>query len=100
MSGVATWVLVFIIGLVLGIRLLAALYGVVDQWYAIRTAWPVVLRRIMLWSVLVAVVWLVSGRHRMVFLLGMGAHLLMHVASWHLIVRSFPKEPKPSPIVE
>lgn len=101
MSGVAIRVLVFIIGLVLGIRLVAALYGALDLWYTIRTAWLVVLVRTGLWGGAVLVsLFLLNRDLRRVFLLGMALHVLMHVASWVLIVHSFPRRPSPTRVVE
>lgn len=92
--------LVFIAGMLLGIRLLAALYGPIDLWYTIRTAWPVVLRRIVGWTGVTVVVLLLLGERRQVFLWGMAAHLLVHVGSWLLIIHSFPKRPGPTPVVD
>lgn len=101
MLNAAVTALVFIAGLLLGIRLLAALYGPIDLWYTIRTAWPVVLRRIVGWTGLtVVVLLLLGGEWRQVFLAGMATHLLVHVGSWLLVIHSFPKRPGPTPVVE
>ena len=97
----ASTVLAFLAGLVVGIQLLAALYGPRDVWYTIRAAWPTVLRRIVLWTgVSVAAMWLLGGAQRRAFLLGMGAHLLMHVATWLLVTHAFPRKLGPTPMVE
>lgn len=91
----------FVVGGVVGIRLLAALYGPLDLWYTIRTAWPVVVRRIVLWGAVAALglVWL-EDTARIAFGLGMAAYLVAHVASWFLITHSFPRKPGPTAIVE
>ena len=56
---------VFLAGMFLGTWLLAGLYSVIDLWYTIRTAWPAVLRRVLGWTSLTAVVlFLLSGGWR------------------------------------
>jgi hypothetical protein len=93
--------LVFIAGMLLGIRLLAALYAAIDLWYTIRTAWPVVLRRIVGWTgATVVALLLLDGGRRRVLLAGMAVHLLVHVGSWLLVTRAFPRRPGPTPVVE
>lgn len=94
-------VLLFAAGLVVGIRLLAALYGPIDLWYTIRTAWPVVLRRIVLWAgVTVAALLLLGSGRRGAFLLGMAAHLLIHVGIWAALLLAYPRKMRPTPTVE
>ena len=94
-------VLVFTAGLVLAIRLLAALYGPIDLWYTIRTVWLAVLARIVGWTGVTAAVFLLLGaRWQRVFLAGMAAHLLMHMCAWLLVVRAFPRKPGPTPVVD
>ena len=94
--------LAFVAGLVLCVRLLAALYAPLDLWYTIRAAWPVALLRVAGWSAVTAaallappgVVW------RWAFLAGMAAALLAHVGTWVLagLVSSGP--PGRTPVVE
>ena len=39
----------FLLGLYLSIRSIVALYRILDLWYTIRTAWPIVLRGLLVW---------------------------------------------------
>jgi len=96
-----TLALAFLAGLVVGVRVLAALYGPLDLWYTIRTAWPAVVRRIVVWVTVAAVLLaLLRGAPRVAFVLGMAAHLMVHVATWFLIANTFPRKPAPTAIVE
>ena len=94
--------LAFLIGTLLGVRLLAALYAPLDLWYTIRTAWPTALRRIVAWSAVTAAALLVpSGvAWRWGLLAGMGASLIAHVATWALALRIFSRPPGRTPVVE
>ena len=92
--------LAFLAGLVVGIRLLAALYGPVDSWYTIRSAWPVVLRRIVVWTGVTAAVLLLGGAWRPAFLVGMAVHVVVHVGSWLVVTHGLPRKLTPTPVVE
>lgn len=101
MSHVLLLALTFLAGILLGIRLVAALYAPIDLWYTIRTAWPVALRRVVGWSgATVVALLLLGGGWRWAFLAGMALSLLVHVATWFLVSRVFPGTPGPSPVVE
>ena len=102
MSHVLPIGLTFLAGYLLGIRLVAALYAPIDLWYAIRTAWPVVLRRVVGWSATTAAALLLlpAGDLRWALVAGLGLSLLVHVATWFLVSRLFPATPGPSPVVE
>jgi hypothetical protein len=92
-----TVALVFVAGLLLGVRVLAALYAPVDLWYTIGTAWPVALGRIVGWGGLTAAVLLtLRGEARWALAAGLGASLLLHVAAWALVDRAFPRRPGPT----
>ena len=94
--------MVFVAGMLLGIRVLAALYAPIDLWYTIRTAWPVALRRTAGWSATTAaaVLLLPAGSPRWALLAGMALSLLAHVGTWFLVIRIFSGKPGPSPVVE
>ena len=102
MTHVLMLALVFVAGMLLGIRVLAALYAPLDLWYTIRTAWPVALRRIAGWGVVTAAALLLlpAGGLRLALVAGMALHLLVHVASWFAVIRAFTGKPGPSPVVE
>jgi hypothetical protein len=94
--------LIFLAGVLLGIRLLAALYAPIDLWYTIRTAWPTALRRLVGWSAVTAVaLFLVpAGGLRWTLVGGMVLSLLVHIGTWFLVSRTFRGAPQPSPVVD
>lgn len=93
--------LAFVLGVFVGLRLLAALYSVIDLWYAIRTAWPTVLVRVLVWSGITAgVLWLLGARARAPFLAGMAFYLLVFVGTNLGIIVSGALRTKPTPTVE
>ena len=102
MSLVLLIALIFVAGILLGIRLLAALYAPIDLWYSIRTAWPVAARRVVGWSATTAAALLLlpAGGLRGALAAGMVLSLLMHVGAWLLVSRIFSGTPGPSPVVE
>jgi hypothetical protein len=101
-SHVLLLALTFLAGILLGIRLLAALYAPIDLWYTIRTAWPVALRRVVGWSAATtaALLLLPVGSLRWALVAGMGLYLIVHVGMWFLTSRLLPETPGPSPVVE
>lgn len=90
----------FVAGMFLGIRLLAGLYSVIDLWYTIRTAWRVVLRRTVGWTVgTVAVLWLLEGGWRWWLVAGTSVYLLVYVGTCFAVVRIGARKPGPAPAV-
>ena len=102
MSHVLLSALTFLAGILLCIQLLAALYAPVDLWYTIRTAWPVVVRRVVGWSATTAAALLLlpAGGPRWALVAGMGLYLIVHVGMWFLASRICTETPEPSPVVE
>ncbi|MEK7667477.1 MAG: hypothetical protein AAB409_02395 [Gemmatimonadota bacterium] len=101
MSHVLLIAMTFLAGILLGIRLVAALYAPIDLWYTIRTAWPVAVRRVVGWTgATVVVLLLLGGGWRWTFVAGMAVSLLVHVGSWMLVSRIFSGTPGPTPVVE
>jgi hypothetical protein len=94
--------LTFLAGILLGIRLLAALYAPIDLWYTIRTAWPTALRRVGGWSAatVAALLLLPAGPLRWALVAGLMLSLLMHVGTWLLMSRVYAGTPGPTPVVE
>ncbi len=94
-------VIIFLAGLFLGIRLLAGLYSVIDLWYTISTAWPVVLRRVLGWpGVTLVILLLLGGGWRWLFIAGMATHLLVYVVVTFAIVHTGARKMEPTPVVE
>ena len=71
---------VFLSGMVLSVQLIAALYGIIDLWYSIRTAYLKVIGRIALWSAIVfGLAWILGELYRPAFLWGLGALVVFQI---------------------
>ena len=78
-------ILVFILGMYLSLRLIAALYGVIDLWYTIKTAYAKVIRGILGWGgITIAVAILLGSQWRGAFLWGIIAFLLFYLINFTL----------------
>ncbi len=74
-------ILLFLLGMSLMVQVIAAFYGILDLWYTIRTAWPLIIKRIMIWAGLtIGVSLLLSSDNRQVFLAGLAAYVGIYVA--------------------
>ena len=72
--------LVFLLGMSLCVQVLAALYGIIDLWYAFRSAYLKVARRLLIWSFAAMVVWrLLPEFLRSAFVWGMTAYVFVYV---------------------
>lgn len=89
MSGLI-WAALFLLGIYLAIRVLAALHRIIDLWYAFRTAWRTVLRGLAVWcGGTLALVLVLPAHYRPALLWAMAAYLsfyLVGFALWHLAV--------------
>ena len=75
--------LVFLLAMCICVQLIAALYGIIDLWYTISTAYPAVIRRILTWTVIpIAIVWLLGEALRPAFLWGMVGFFIFYVLSF------------------
>ncbi len=71
----------FALGVYLCVRVIAALYGVVDLWYRIRSAYPRVILPLVGWcGTTAAIVGLAGAGHRRALLWGMAAYVLLVLA--------------------
>ena len=102
MSHVLLVALTFLAGILLGVRLVAALYAPIDLWYTIRTAWPVAARRVVGWSATTSAAFclLPAGGLRWALVAGMSLSFLTHVGTWLLMSRVYAGTSGPSPVVE
>jgi len=76
-------ILLFIFGMCICVQLVAALYGIIDLWYTMRTAYPMVIRRILVWSLLcVSIAWLLGNELRPAFLWGLVGYIGFYVFSF------------------
>lgn len=72
-------VIAFVLGVGLSIRMIAALYAIVDFWYAIGAWYPRVVRGILGWAMtIVAISWLLNPPLRAAFAAGLLAFLLFY----------------------
>lgn len=89
MSGLI-WAALFLLGIYLAIRVLAALHRIIDLWYAFRTAWRTVLRGLVVWcGGTLALALILPSHYRPALLWGLAAYLtfyLLAFAFWHLMV--------------
>ena len=76
-------VLIFLFGMCICVQLVAAFYGIIDLWYTIRTAYPAVIRRILIWTLLcVAIAWLLGDNLRPAFLWGLVGYVGFYIFSF------------------
>lgn len=74
---------IFLLGMCLCVQLMAAFYGIIDLWYTMRTAYPMVIRRILVWTLLcVAVAWLVGDVLRSAFIWGLVGYAGFYIFSF------------------
>ena len=75
----------FVLGMYLSIRMIAALYGILDFWYAMRTSYPRVLRGILGWgTAILTTAWLLERPYRRALLAGLAAFLLFYLSAYLL----------------
>ena len=86
---------VFLLGTILCVQMVAALYGVLDLKDRFRTAYPVVCRRILTWGALTAACcWLLTRSLRSVFLWGILAYVLLYVVIFGMFQLVFMRNAK------
>lgn len=73
---------VFILGMYLSMRMIAALYGIIDHWYRIRTAYPKVILGILVWGVITICLAILLGDYLYAFLWGLAAFVLIHLFNY------------------
>jgi hypothetical protein len=82
----------FTLGIYLSIRMIAALYRVIDLWYAIGTAYPGVLRGILGWGAAILVIaWLLDPPYRTALASGLLAFLIFYLSLYvirYLVLRA------------
>ena len=76
-------IVLFLLGMCICVQLMAALYGIIDLWYTMRTAYPRVIRRILVWTLLcVAIAWLLGNDLRPAFLWGLVGYVGFYLFSF------------------
>jgi hypothetical protein len=82
---VAGVVAAFLLGAYLSIRVLAALYAVLDLWYAVRRTWPRMVRGLVVWGGITALaVWRLAPPYRAAFVFGLAGYVLFYLALFPL----------------
>jgi len=80
----------FMLGVYLSIRMIAALYAILDLWYRIGTDYPRVIRGVVGWAVTIAAIaWLLDATGRVAFASGLVAFLFFYLSLFglrHLLV--------------
>lgn len=72
-------------GVCLSIRGLAALYAVLDLWYAVRRTWPRMVRGLVGWGgITAAAVWLLAPPYRTGFVGGLAGYVLFYLTLFPL----------------
>ena len=79
-------IVVFILGMYLSMRMIAAFYGIIDHWYRIRASYPKVIRGILVWGIITMCLAMLLGDYLNAFLWGMVVFVLIHLFS-HIPVR-------------
>ena len=70
----------FLLGVYLSIRVIAALFGIIDFWYTIGSAWPRVLRAVAGWGSLAALLsWALPGT---AFLWGFAGYAVFYASQF------------------
>ena len=75
--------LLFVCGLCICVQVIAALYGIIDLWYTIRTAYVGVMRRILFWGIITGgMAWLLGNELRGAFLWGYAVYGVIYVVGF------------------
>ncbi len=75
-------IVVFILGIYLSMRMIAALYGIIDLWYTIKTEYPRVIRGVLVWGIITTCMVMFLGRYRYAFLWGLMAYVFIYLFSY------------------
>ena len=75
-------IVVFIVGIYLSMRVIAAFYGIIDLWYTIKTAYPRVILNILVWSAITTSLVVLLGNYRRAFLWGLLTYVLIYLFSY------------------
>ncbi len=75
-------IVVFLLGIYLSMRMIAALYGIIDLWYRIKRAYPKVIRGILIWGILTTYMIIFLGQYRRAFLWGVAAYVFIFLSSY------------------
>jgi hypothetical protein len=91
-------VFVFLLGIYMAMRIVAAFYGIIDLWFTFKTAYLKVFQRIIGWSIITSLLILFFGHYKKSFLWGMAAYGIFYILTFLLIRISLIREVKSSGI--
>lgn len=87
----------FTLGVYLSIRMIAALHGTIDLWYAIGSMYPLVIGRIVAWgAAIVASVWLLQAPYRAALAWGLLGFLVFYLSLYVIrypVLRALERRP-------
>jgi hypothetical protein len=73
-------IILFLLGMSICVQIIGALYGIIDLWYTLRTAYVFIIRRFLTWSLLTAfIAGLLGNELRPAFLWGCAAFILIYI---------------------
>lgn len=75
-------IVVFILGIYLSMRTIAAFYGIIDFWYTIKTAYPKVIRGILVWGIITICLAMLLDNYRHAFLWGLVTYVFIYLFSY------------------
>jgi len=75
-------IVVFFLGIYLSMRTIAALCGIIDYRYTMKTAYPKVIGRILFWGIITLLAATLLGRYRYPFLWGIPVYIVIGILSY------------------
>lgn len=84
---------VFALGVYLAIRVIAALYGIIDVWHMRAQAWPRFVANVFGWIIVTGIVaWLMHGTYRSALVWGLSIYLAVYLSilplgGWYVAAR-------------
>lgn len=73
--------LLFLLGVILCTRLIAACYGIVDLWYCWKDYWYRALGKILLWTTIIVVIGLLSAPlYHVAYIAGLTFFAIFHIS--------------------
>jgi hypothetical protein len=73
----------FLSGMYVAMRMIAALFRLVDLWYTFNTAYPRMIRGVLGWGAVMAImIVMLGGIHRTSFLFGVAVYSFLYLMGW------------------
>ena len=79
-------IIIFLVGMGISVQLVAAFYRILDLWYTIHTVYLRIVREILIWIGISAVIVIILGKQwRGAFLWGLGLYVPFYLLNFFLI---------------